>query len=282
MDFEGFYLSIDFAEGPSALDALERNLWLDFLRAPVLDAVIEQGIEMRFFGPLQATVVAALPEEPLLHLLLGAAEPGAVSEGHLEGALEWIEDLGLDCRVPLDPSRPEATLAEELLNHRGYERTESQVRFMRESAPPGLPSGIEVIELTGFTEGFGEILCEGYGMSPHAGWLFDCLPGRESWRCYFALDERGFPCAAAAMLVHSEAAAQLGFAATDRLARGQGFHHALLNRCIRDAARRCPQLVAETAEPLDEPDGPSPGCRNLLRAGFKQASVRTTWRREAG
>ncbi len=34
--------------------------------------------------------------------------------------------------------------------------------------------------------------------------------------------------------------------------------------------------------PWRSPDGPSPGCRNLLRAGFKQASVRTVRRREGG
>jgi hypothetical protein len=77
---------------------------------------------------------------------------------------------------------------------------------------------------------------------------------------------------AAAAITH------LGFAATAESARGRGFHTALLHRCILDAAKHSPTLFAETCEPLGSRDGPSAGCRNLLRAGFSQASVRQTWR----
>ena len=97
-------------------------------------------------------MIAALPDAPLLNLLLGAAEPGAVGEGHLAQALEWVDSLDLDCRVPVDPERPEAAAAEELLNQWGYERAESQVRFLRDASPPDFPSppGIEVIEVEEF------------------------------------------------------------------------------------------------------------------------------------
>lgn len=282
MDFEGFDLSVGDLEG-AALDAVERNLWVDVMRSPVLDAVAEQGLETRRYGPLQGTVVASRPEEPLLNLLLGAAEPGAVGEGHLEEALEWIDSLGLDCRVPLDPERPEAVPAEELLNQWGYRRAESQVRFVCDTSVPAFPlqAGIEVIELEGFTEGFGDLLSEGYELGSFDGWLFDCLPGREGWRCYVALDEREWPRAAAAMMLQWGIAAHFAFAATEEPFRGQGFHKALLNRCIRDAKRACPLFVSETREPLGDRDGPSQGCCNLLRTGLHQASVRTTWRRVA-
>ena len=46
-----------------------------------------------------------------------------MEEGHLAEALEWIEALELDCRIPVDPERPEAPAAEELLErwgNRGY------------------------------------------------------------------------------------------------------------------------------------------------------------------
>ena len=85
--------------------------------------------------------------------------------------------------------------------------------------------------------------------------------------------------AAAAMMVRWEIAAHLGFAATEEEARGRGCHLALLHRAILDAGKRCQTLLAETTEPLGERDGPSTGCRNLLRAGFRQASVRAVWRR---
>jgi GNAT superfamily N-acetyltransferase len=284
VEFDDFDLSLRGATGTAILDAVERDLWLDLWRAPVLDAVAEQGIETRWYGPLQATVVAALPETPLLNLLLGAAEPDAVAEGHLAQALEWIDSLGLDCRVPIDPERPEAAAAEELLNQWGYERTETQVRFTRNASAPDFPApaGIEVIELEEFTEGFSEFLSDGYELSLEAGMFFDCLPGRYPWRCYVALDEREYPCAAAATMLHWEAATHLGFAATAESDRGRGCHTALLHRCILDAAERSPTLFAETCEPLGHRDGPSTGCRNLLRAGFSQASVRQTWRPQRG
>ena len=105
------------------------------------------------------------------------------------------------------------------------------------------------------------------------------LPGRDYWRCYRALGEDGGCLAAAAMMIGWEAAAHLGFAATAEEARGRGAHLALLHRAILDAGQRCQTLFAETCEPLGEHDGPSAGCRNLLHAGFRQASVRPTWRR---
>jgi GNAT superfamily N-acetyltransferase len=280
---QGFGLSLFDTESPAALDAAERNFWLDLWRSPVIDAVAEDRIESRWYGPLQATVVARLPEEAPLNLLLGADEPGAVDEGHLAEALDWIEGLGVDCRVPIGADEwDEAPAAEELLDRRGYRRTESLVRLVRDSSPLELPvaEGLEVIEVDEFTEGFAEILTKGYGLGGISSMFFSCLPERHDWRCYIVLDERDRSVAAGAMMLQWGAAAHLGFAATVEEARGRGAHRALLDRCIRDAAASCPTVFAETVEPLGERDGPSPGCRNLLRAGFKQASVRTVWRPE--
>jgi hypothetical protein len=273
-------------DSPLALDALERSLWLDISSAPVLDAIVEQRVERRWHGPIQATVVGKEPEAALMNLLLGAADAGAVSEGHLGRALEWIDSLELDCRVTLDPEGEEAVAAEELLNQWGYAQAESQLRLLRDASEPDFPApaGIEVVEIEKFTEGFGELLSEGYELGQSRAWLFDCLPGRYPWRCYLALDEEnGHILAAAAIMLQWGMAAHLGFAATAEEARERGCHRALLHRCILDAGKDdCPLLLAETSEPLGERDGPSPGARNLLRTGFRQASVRATWRRRGG
>jgi hypothetical protein len=278
-DLEGILRALRSSRRPVP-DSLERSLWLDLWRAPVLDAIEEQGVETRFYGPIQATVTAALPEAPLLNLLLGAAEPGAVAEGHLVEALRWIDSLDLACRIPIDPGHPEAGAAEEVLNQWGYERAESQVRFLREASTPEFPSppGIEVVEIEQFTEGFGDLLGEGYELDASTGWFFDCLPGRYPWRCYLAFDEDR-RCLAAAATMERIDAVHLGFAATAEEERGRGCHLALLHRVILDACPRRPTLFAETTEPLRDRDGPSAGCRNLLRSGFRQASVRTTWLR---
>lgn len=265
---------------PAFLDVLERRVWLSVWRSPVLDAVEEGGIEARFFGPVWTLTIAELAHEPLLNMVLGAALPGAVGEGHLAAALEWVESLGAQCHVPLSAAAPEAAAAEDLLNRRGYERWENRGRFAREASPRGLPAppGVEVGELEGFTEGFGETLAAALGMDPMASSLLGCLPERAEWRSYYAVREGEGGIAYASMMVDCEVA-QLGFAATPEAARGGGRHMALIRRRVLDAAGRgCRTVVAETRESPGEREEPSAACRNLVRAGFRQAGSRRVWR----
>lgn len=279
-DFAGLDSMGGQSTDAAALDSLERRFWLDLWRAPVLDAVEEQRIEMRWYGPIQATVVAGLSHAPLLNIVLGAAEPGAAEEGHLAEALDWAESLGLDVRVPVTPGRSESIAAEDLLNQRGYRRADALLRFVRGDAPPGFaePSEIEVLEVEEFTEGFSDYPGEGFGLDM-TGWsFFDCLPGRDRWRCYVALDKRGRPVAGASMLLHL-GAAHLAFAATREPARKKGCHLALLHRRIRDAIDAgFPVLFAEIEEPLDQLGSPSAAARNLARAGFQLVDARSVWR----
>lgn len=264
---------------PALLDKVERSFWLELSRAPVLDAAEEQRIELRRYGPVMALTVAALPRTPMFNPVLGAAEPGAVEEGHLEAALDWVESVGVESRVPVSPDRRDAGEAEDVLNRRGYSRTTPRVRFIRSTAPPDFPElpGIEVIEVTEFTEGFSEFPGVGFGLDMMSFGFFDCLPQRDQWRCYVALDEREAPIASASMLLHWEVAS-LGFAATATEARGKGAHLALLRRRIADARRAsCHTICAEIDESPGDPAGPSTATRNLVRAGFKQQAIRPVW-----
>jgi GNAT superfamily N-acetyltransferase len=275
---------LQFLEGggsaPSRLvfDALERRMWIDLWRAPVLDAIEEERIELRRYGPVQAMAAGGFEGSAMLNLVLGATEEGAAGGGHLEDALEWMESLDVDFRIPIASDSAESAAAEDLLNRRGYERTESRVRFVRDASPPTFrpAPGVSVYEHEAFAEGFGDTMAEAFELDPLAACFFDCLPGRDYWRCYTATDpqERGLGCAA--MLLHYEVA-HFAFAATDEASRGCGCHMALLHRRIKDAAAAgCAVMVAETIEPAS-PREASTGCCNLVRAGFKQASVRTAW-----
>jgi hypothetical protein len=264
---------------PAWLDTLERHFWLDAWRAPVLDAIDELGIETRRYGPVQATVVAALPDSPMLNLVLGAAEPGAIGEGHLDAALEWIESLAIQCRVPVSSRHEQADAAEDVLNRRGYRRTESLVRFVRDTSSPEfpVPAGTLVEPLEECTEGFAEVLASAFELEPIAACFFDCLPERYDWRCYWATDEIGLVIGSGTMMVHYEIA-QLGFAGVREPDQGRGGHMALLHQRILDAAAAdCHTIFADTTEPFDNPDAPSLAARNLVRAGFEQHSVRQVW-----
>lgn len=265
---------------PAAFDDAERAFWLDLWRAPVIDAVEEQGIQTRRYGPVFAMVVEGCAPGPLLNPVLGAGEAGAVQEGHLEEALDWVESLDVDFRVPVTMEREEAGAAEELLNQRGYLHDECLVRFVRPSGLAGSvpPPRFEVVEIDTPTEGFSEFFAEGFDLDPLTQCFFDALPGREGWRCYLALEEHGYPMAAAVM-TSGTGFARPGFAAIRESKRCRGVHRSLLRQRLLDAGLdRGNVAVAEVMEPLDGPPGTSPAARNLRRTCFEPVAVRPVWR----
>ncbi len=283
MDLLGLDLPGGGVASPGLLDRVEWSFYLELARAPVLDAVEECGIEARRYGPVLAAVVGALPEEAQFNRVLGATAPDAATGGHLEEALDWVESVGVEARVPVTPGGAEAAATEVLLERRGYSPGESRVRFVRPSVPPDFPEppGIAVVEIEECVEGFSDIPGEALGLDLIAQSFLDCLPEREAWRAYLAYDRNGDLIASASMFRHLEVA-MLAFAGTFEGFRGQGAHLALLRRRIADAGElpRCHTLCAEVElSPEEAHDDPHPAIRNLVRAGFKQMAVRAVWRR---
>jgi hypothetical protein len=274
-------LLFDDIAGTGAYYALERQLWLDLWRVPILGAVEEDGFEVRHYGPVLAFAVRSQPRMALFNVLLGADRHNAVGQGHLAAALEWTESIGLDLRIPVRGKGEfdEATEAEDFLNRRGYRRTGTLATFARGAAAVDFeaPPEIEVEELAGEEkiETFGNILAPAYGLEWSNDFIFG-LPGRRDWRTYIASDEEG-PMAAAATMMHYETP-QLAFAGTEESCRGGGAHLALLHRRIEDArAVGAGGLFAVTEETSERPEDLSAGARNLVRAGFGLLEVRTVW-----
>lgn len=275
-------LLFDDMAAPGMFYALERHFWIELWRVPVVEAVEEQGIEARHYGPVRVFAFSHEPRTSLFNIVLGADRPGAVERGHLAEALDWTESLGLDCRVPVrnEGEFGEPGGAEDLLNRRGYRRTGTLATLARSAAPPGFsaPPGIEVEELVdeSMIETFSHLLAPAYGLEWSGHGFIVGLPGKRDWRTYVATDSEG-PLAAAAMFMHYETP-QLGFAGTVEEGRGRGAHMALLHRRIEDArAAGAGQLFAVTEEPLDYPDSESTAAPNLVRAGFRVVGIRTVW-----
>jgi hypothetical protein len=281
-DLLGLGLARDSVASPALLDRIEWSFYLELARAPVLDAVEECRIEARRYGPVLAAVVGALPEEAHFNRVLGATAPQAATGGHLDEALDWVEALGVEARVPVTPEQPETVASEALLERRGYRPSERRVRFVRPAGPPDFPAppGIAVAEIEEGAEGFSGIPGVALDLDLIAHSFLDCLPAREAWRGYTAYDPGGNLIASASMFVHLEVA-MLGFAGTREECRGQGAHLALLRRRIADSATpRCHTLCAEVElSPEEGRDDPHPALRNLVRAGFKQMAVRNVWAR---
>lgn len=263
----------------AALSRTERRFWRDTLRSAAPEAAAEHRVEVRDFGPIQASAVGDLPDVPMINLVLGADVEGAVERGDLADAIEWLESRKVRYYVPVVPGTAGADAAEAWLAEEGFERGYGWMKFVRDASPPDLPPtpGLELVAVgTGEGGDFGTIVAEGFDLPHWAAALFENLPGRMGWRCYVALVD-GKPDAAAAMLI-DDGVAEFGLAATLESARGRGCQTALLRRRILDAADAgCHLLFVETGERL--PDRPSASYRNILRAGFEEAYVRPNWQR---
>lgn len=260
-----------------ALERTAKRFRREIWHTPPPDAISECGIEVQTFGPLQATLIAELPQIDTVNVIVGAAEPGGVEEGHLADAIEWADCREVDYCVPVTLGRPETGAAEDWLNRSRYEQAEGWQKFVRDASPPDLPKmpNIEILELEPDEgEGMSSIAAAGLGLPDWAGTLFFDLPGRRGWHCYVALLD-GELAACGAMMIH-EGIAELGVDATRPAARGRGCQLALLRHRISVARETgCQTLFAEvgcTRDSLRAVAG------NLRYAGFERACESRSWR----
>ena len=264
----------------AALDRAERRFWREVWKSLPAEVAKERGVELRKFGPIQASIAADLPEVGMLNLLLGAAEDGGAE--NLAAAADWAEAQGVAPYVPVTPGLADSAAAEDWLRGNGFEPAYAWMKFVRDPHPPRFPApkGVEVVELSGGDEEpFGTIAAIGFGLPAWAAELFAHLPGRDGWRCYVA-KVGGEAQGCAAMLI-DEGVAEFGVAATLEQGRGRGCQTALLHRRICDAAEAgCHTLFVETGERV--PDRPSASYRNILKAGFEEAYLRPNWQRRLG
>lgn len=267
------------------LERVAQRFRCDMWKSVTPDAVTESGVQVEHFGPVQATVFADLPEESSLNQIQGAAEPGAVADGYLAEAIEWMRSHEVDYRVPVAKRRPGAAEAETWLNGHGYERGGGWIKFVREAIPPDLPAtpDVKVYDLgtdEADGEGFSSIVAEALELPVTAGTLFFSLPQEENWRCYTAaLVPEGQLVGAGSMLIH-DGVAQLGLDATLEYGRRQGCNTALLRRRLLDALEAgCHTMFVELGE--REPEEIAAAHHNLHRAGFRQAYASHNWQRPA-
>ncbi len=175
---------------PAALERTEARFWRELWDAvpPVVAEV--HGVRRAEFGPIQATVAAALPEVRMLNLLLGASEGDAAAEGFLDEAVEWTRGVGARGFALLTPESPGTLAAEAALAGAGYERSTGWMRFVRDAHPPRfkVAADVEVVEVdrSDAETPFATIAALGFGLPAWTASLFALLPGLPDWRCYLA------------------------------------------------------------------------------------------------
>jgi hypothetical protein len=275
-------MKFDTAEMEKAARRFRGDMW----RAVPEDAVFESGIEIQSFGPVQATAFGDLPDAHCVNQIQGAAEPGAVEDGHLAEAIEWMRSREVEYCVPTASARPGTEQAERWLGGRGYEGGSSWAKLVRDPSSPIPPANprIMVYELgedEADGEGMSMIAAEVLGLSITAETLFFDLPHQDQWRCYTAAAptvQEGIV-ATGSMLLDG-GVALLGLDATLESARGHGCQQALLRRRLLDAtAAQCHTIFFELSE--CDPRSAAIARRNLLFAGFHEAYRSRNWQRPA-
>jgi ribosomal protein S18 acetylase RimI-like enzyme len=242
------------------------------------DAIDELEIRKRWFGPILATACAGLAEAPLMNVVQGAAEPGAVEQGDLAAAVEWMRSREVHYLVQVVSDRPGSAVAEAWLAARGYEQGPTMRRYVRPLSEPVAAEGpeVELRELSATaTEGMSLIFADAIGLSDLATVPLLGLPEVPGWHCYAAFLE-GREVACGAMLLDEEIAI-FGLDATAPDARNHGCQSALIRRRLTDAAH----LGARTAvaEACIVPDDRAAAARNFQRAGFIEAGRSVGWHR---
>jgi hypothetical protein len=259
-----------------ALDEAEKRFWRGLWDTACEDAVVDLGIDMVQFGPIEAAVVVEEAAEPALNFILGAGAPGAIEDGYLPAAVKWMERHDVDFRVPLIPGLPEQEAAERWLQRHHYRLLDGPMKMLRDGSPPQFqaPSGIDIYERVDpwEDEGFGDPLAESLGFASWAATFFLDLPGTSGWRCYCAVDGDE-PLAYVAMHLHRDVAV-LALASRlvgERDGLGQT---AVLRRCIGDAVAAGCHTIA-VAEAGYEPAVSD--RESLLAAGFEDVARTYTW-----
>jgi len=241
-------------------------------------AMLECGVQARWFGPILATVFAELPDAIELNAIQGATEPGAVADGHLDEAVEWMHAWEVDYQVPVAAGRPGTGLAETWLHWHGCEQSAVMRKYVRPASrlPWRDAPGVEVRELPPVPdEGLDCMLTPGLELPFLAGTLFVGLPCQPGWRCYFAsVDDVTMACGSMRI---ENGIAMLGLDVTMSEGRRRGCHSALLRRRLDDAVAAGCQTVF-TVLPDDPTRGGSAASRNFRRAGFAEAYREVVWR----
>jgi hypothetical protein len=265
----------------AALECTSRTFRSDMWQTVCEDAALECGIAEAWFGPVQVTTFQSLPDAPVLNAVLGAAEPGAVENGHLAAAVERADSLGVDYRVPVARHRPGMAAAEAWLNRQGFEQGRGTRKYVRDASPPELPGVPQVtVWEIGEEESDGETMvfdaAPALGLPREAANLLFALPTQERWRSYTA-ELGGRIVSFGSMLIH-EGVAEIGLDATVERARKRGCNQALLReRLIVAGEAGCHTVFAELDE--DGTTGTAVAARNLIRSGFLPALLSMNWRR---
>ena len=260
-----------------ALERIEAEAWADHHVAAPPDAVRELGISVhRLDGGV--ALLASRGNLLFLNRVLALGCTSTFSAGRLPELLVLYDRAGV-LRFVVQWSPCAQSVVDSDFRAAGFRDVSRQAKLWRRPDPAARADTTLEIREVGPNEAtlFGETVRLVYDGPRVLASMQSAIVGRPGWRHYLAFDGPR-PVAGGALFVH-ERIAWCGFGATIPEARGRGAHSALLAVRVRDAAAmRCELVVCETAE--ETTDRPNPSYRNMRRAGFNLAYLRTNWLRD--
>ena len=202
-------------------------------------------------------------DEPLTEARVAQIVEGYARHGIQRFLLQW-------CPLAEPPD------ADCLLQASGFQPRTRMARMFRPAEAVPLPAtSYELRQVVpAEREVFGTFLAAAHEGPAALAPGFSSTIGCPGWRHYFAVsDDR--PVSGAALYTRG-GVAWCGLAGTLPEARGRGAHGLLLAARIRDAAQAgCRWVVCDTME--DTATHPNPSFRNMRRAGFETAYLRTNY-----
>ena len=254
----------------AAVEAVERDAWLDMYAAAPADVGAALGLQHRAVDDGALLISSRLDNLQFNRLAaLGTSAP--VREETFDAAVSAFDGAGV--RNWVVHVQEGADALEELCRRRGlvpHRRT--WAKFVRGPDGPQAHTSLAIREVGGEdAAAFGAVAAQAFGLPQVTGRWLCAVAGRPRWLCFLAYDAT-MPVAAAAAFVDGQAA-WLGVAGTLASHADAAAQSALLAARIAAAAGEgCTILTTETGVPHAGEAAPS--FANIQRAGFRIAYLR--------
>ena len=266
----------------AALEAVERDAWTDLYRAA--DRRTAEALQMAHAmrSGFALTAMRGI-NFGLFNRAQGLGCGGALDEFDVEGAMAWLRaHCAPDWRLQLVPSSCALNFPKRAADIGLVPKGRGPAKLYRFSdsvlaKPFEGRSDLDIRPVTAATaRACVDTVRITYGMPPSVTDWGITLVERPGWYAYAAFDG-DVPVAFGLMFVRGEEAG-LGWGTTLPSDRGRGAQSGLLRRRIDDGeALGVRRFVTECEAPSGRRSSASTSYRNIVRAGFVEAYVRTTY-----
>ena len=247
----------------------------DLFAAAPAELASAYGIRAETIRGALCIAIASQPDSAMWNRALGVGVDAPATEAGLDEIAAFFTGLGVEYGIPLYPQAEPPELAS-WLQERGLVQGYPWAKFERgRDDPPEADTELRVIRAAREQAWeFGNVVVRGYGTPDFFADLAAQLPERPGWQCFLAY--AGDEPAATGALYSDGAVGWLGIGATVPTHRRKGAQNALLAARVRAGVEEgCSVLVTETG--ALQGGRPSNSYRNILRAGFEQAYVRSNY-----